>query len=283
MLRDRDLAIWDIGNRRISVYDSAGAYLRSMRVAGGAYGPKAFQTDTAGRFHVKVRTQQPHTPGRGVIRGGAYAYVRIGSEGSVIDTVSVPVEDPTGSFILTTENGILRPFTLQEVYALSPFGFLVVGSNERYSFTIRDPQSPVIVERPSFTPVIVKEEERREWEALAQHKERFSGASFAAIPKEKPAFRDLWVDADGRVWVHRYVEAVQRDLPQHQRTRSGNLRPNVTWREPPVLDVYTSEGEFLWCIRLPWSARISASRGSLVWGIIRGRFDEEYVVRWRIP
>ena len=283
MLRGGDLALWDNGNRRISVYDSAGAYLRSMRVAGGAYGPKPFQTDTVGRFYVKVRTPQSQILRGGLIGGGAYAYVRISSEGSVLDTVTTPAENPAGSFALATENGILHPFTLQEVYALSPFGFLVVGSNERYSFTIRDPQSPVMVERQDFTPVIVKEEERREWEALAQYQQRRSGLSFPPIPKKKPAFRDLWVDADGRVWVHRYVEAVRRDLPQQQRTRSGNLRPNVTWREASVFDVYTSEGEFLWCIRLPWRARKGASRGSLVWGIVRGRGDEEYVVRWRIP
>ena len=156
MLRGGDLALWDNGNGRISVYDSAGAYLRSTRVAGGAYWPKPFETDTVGSFYVKVRTLQPQILRGGLIGGDAYAYVRISSEGSVLDTVTTPAENPAGSFVLATENGILRPFTIQEVYALSPFGFLVVGSNERYSFTIRDPQSPVIVDRQDFTPVSVK-------------------------------------------------------------------------------------------------------------------------------
>jgi len=278
------LAIWDFGNRRISVYDTAGVFLRSFRVEGGAFGRKAFRTDTAGRFYVKVHHLQQHIPVGGPVPQSGHAYMRLAPDGSVLDTISLPPENPTGGFLGPDDNGtILRPFIAHEVYALSPFGSLIVGSNQQNSFTVRDPLSPITFPGRTVSPVPVKDEEFREWEMLKQYLERLSGMSFRSIPREKPLFRDLWVDADGRVWVHRFVEAAKRDLPEHERTRSGNLRPNITWREPPVFDVYKSDGEFLWCVHMPWGARVIQSRGSMIWGTIKGSLDEEYVVRWRIP
>lgn len=279
ILPDGTLSIWDYGNRRISVYDSTGAYLRGLRVSGGAVQRKAFQVDTLGRFYVKVPVQPPRLLPSGRFGDFTYGYARLSPDGTVLDTVSLPLDNPTGAFA-GPDN--LRPFPTQEVYALSPFGYLVGGSNEQYSFTIRDPNGAVTVENEGHQPVPVTGEERREWEAVREYSERASGISFPAIPRSKPAFRDLWVDADGRIWVHRYVEAFKRDLPPGQETRSGNVRPNITWREPQVFDVYSAQGQFLRCVELPWGVRLSESRGSFIWGVTKGSFDEEYVVRWRI-
>lgn len=282
-LPDGKLAIWGYGNRRISVYDSTGVYLRGVRVSGAVYASEAFRVDTLGRFYVKVHARPPRLGQEGRFGDFMYGYVRLSPEGTVLDTVSLPPENPTGTFMFPTESGNLRPFPIQEVSSLSPFGYLVTGSNERYSFAIRDPNGVVRVENESFDVTAVQVDERREWEALREYSERVSGASFPTIPRNKPAFRDLSVDVDGRIWVHRYVEAVKRDLPPDQRTRSGNLRPSITWREPPAFDVYTNQGHFLHCVVLPWGARLSESQGSFVWGIVKGSLDEEYVVRWRIP
>ena len=280
-LSDGRFSIWDYGNRRITVYDSAGAYIEGIRVGAGAYTSRPFQVDTSGTYFLKVIEGQPGITSSGQLFVLNYAYLKISPAGRVLDTLSLPSETPPGSFIFGTVGGNLRPFTRHEVYALSPLGHLVVGSNAEYSFEIRDPQGSVTVQRDDFEPVEVGREELEEWRALASHNERMSGLSFDAIPDEKPAFRNLWVDSDGRIWVHRYVEAVKRDLPEVRRTR-GAPAPNITWREPGLFDVYSKEGDFLWCAELPWNAKEHASQGSLVWGVIRGDFDEEYVVRWRL-
>ena len=94
----------------------------------------------------------------------------------------------------------------------------------------------------------------------------------------KPAYRSLWVDSDGRVWVHRYSEA--RELAQRE-ARTGRL-PEITMREPQYHDILTSEGEFALCIVVPKGSQVLESRGTDVWGVAVGPFDEEYVVRWRI-
>jgi hypothetical protein len=51
---DGDLAVWDLGNSRIAVFDSSGTYLRAHRILGGIDEPNAFAVDTSGTFHVKA-------------------------------------------------------------------------------------------------------------------------------------------------------------------------------------------------------------------------------------
>jgi len=133
-------------------------------------------------------------------------------------------------------------------------------------------------------PVEVKAGERAEWQARVAHAERRSGGSYAEVPRWKPAYRDLWVDSDGRIWVHRYAEAVQRDepIPELWPEALEGTEPPITWEEPSFYDVFGADGRLLRCVRAPADSEVMESRGSLVWGISRGDLDEEYVVRWRI-
>ena len=58
-LSDGRFSIWDYGNRRITVYDSAGAYIEGIRVGAGAYTSRPFQVDTSGTYFLKVMEGQP--------------------------------------------------------------------------------------------------------------------------------------------------------------------------------------------------------------------------------
>lgn len=283
VLSGGNLAVWDLGNRRISIYDGEGDFLRGIPVYEGVFANEAFGVDPEGRFYVKIHTEAPTLLSNGRFGDFNFGYLRVSASGTIVDTLRLPPENPTGAFQLLAASGALRPFPVQEVYALGRRGGLVTGMNDSYSFTIQGEAGAVVVENESYRPVSVAGNERREWEALREYFERETGGSFPVTPRIKPAFRDLWVDADGRVWVRRYVEAVKRDLPSGQRTRSGRLRPNITWREPQVFDVYSSDGHNVGCVELPRSARLSESRGSVVWAVVLGSLDEEYVVRWKVP
>ncbi len=275
-------SIWDSGNRRISVFDSAGAFVKGIRVPNGIYSRRAFKVDTSGTYYVKIRGGPVRINSGGLMSTSSFSYLRLTPEGQILDTLSLPAATPPGGFETYTEEGLRLPFTRQEIYVLSPLGYLVVGSNEEYSFEIRDPKGPIVVQRDDFEGVAVGREERQEWQHLARVLERQRGISISGIPDRKPAYRDLWVDSDGRIWVHKYVEAVKRDVPETRKNRSGGLEPNLSWLEPNVFDVYSKDGEFLWCAQLPRRATLHASRGNLAWGVIRGDFDEEYLVRWRL-
>jgi hypothetical protein len=275
-------SVWDYGNLRISVFDSSGVFVKGIRVPNGIYSQRAFKVDTSGNYFVKIRGGPVRITGGGMVSGSAYSYLRLTPEGQILDTLSLPVPNPPGGLATHSEEGLRLPFTRQELYVLSPLGYLVVGSNEEYSFEIRDPKGSIVVQRDDFKGIVVGREERQEWQNLARALERRRGVTSADIPDRKPAYRDLWVDSDGRIWVHKYVEAVKRDVPATRKNRSGDLEPNLSWLEPNVFDVFSKDGEFLWCAQLPRRATVQASRGNLVWGVIRGDFDEEYLVRWRL-
>jgi hypothetical protein len=58
--------------------------------------------------------------------------------------------------------------------------------------------------------------------------------------------------------------------------------PALTWREPPTFDVFDSSGCFLGTVLTPRNTRILHRSGMTLWGVARGEFDEEYVVRYRL-
>ena len=128
-------------------------------------------------------------------------------------------------------------------------------------------------------PVQLKADERSQWRAWATYFAELSSKTFS-IPRTKPPFRDIYVSDEGRIWIDRYTEAVQReprppddDLPK---------RPSLTWREPRTFDVFEPDGVFLGTVVGPLETELYLWKGDFVWGVERGPSDEPYVVRLRI-
>ncbi len=291
VLPDDRLAAWD-RRGRITVYGSDGEYDEIIRVEpenpwGYPFVDRAFATDSAGRYYLRIFASSPYGADPLGVAGIRYGYARLSPEGSILDTVAAPRaerRESAESIVIHTRAGDRHPFPQATLDAVSPFGYLVAGHNATYTFSILDPDGAIEVERKGFQPVEVKATERAEWRARVAFAERRSRASFRDVPARKPAYRGLWVDADGRVWVHRYAEAIKRSEPIPElwlEDPEGNV-PRITWAEPTLYDVFGPDGQLLRCVRIPDDAEVVASRGSLAWGILRGALDEEYVVRWRI-
>ena len=288
VLPDGRVAFWDRGARRITVYRTDGEFHETLRIDGVnppyPFAERSFLTDVEGDYYLRIFVE-PASSGRD-LAAMRYGYARISPDGTVLDTLAVR-EAPGNSgqsIVIYTRAGDRNPFLEEALDALSPFGYLVAGFNGTYEFSILDSAGTIQVEREGFQPVEVKEGERAEWRARVAHAERRSGGSHAEVPRWKPAYRDLWVDSDGRVWVHRYEEAVQRDepIPELWPEVLDGTEPPITWEEPTLYDVFGADGRLLRCVRVPADSKVMASRGLLLWGISRGDLDEEYVVRWRI-
>lgn len=291
VLPDGRLAAWD-RRGRITVYGTDGEYDDILRVElenpwGYPFADRSFVTDAAGRYYIRIFASSPHgTDPLGVARI-RYGYARLSPEGSILDTVASPRDERRETaepIVIHTRAGDRSPFPQETFDAVSTFGYLVAGHNATYTFSILDPAGTTEVEQEGFQPVAVKAGERAEWRARVAFAERRSGVSFRDVPARKPAYRDLWVDAAGRIWVHRYAEAVKRSEPIPELwldDPDGNV-PRITWAEPTLYDVFGPDGQLLHCVRVPEDAEVVTSRGSLAWGILRGALDEEYVVRWRI-
>jgi len=121
--------------------------------------------------------------------------------------------------------------------------------------------------------VRLKTEERDQWRARAK---RFKKTY--TIPWTKPAFRDIYVGDEGRIWIDRYTEAVQREPRDDDRPE----RPPLTWLEPRTFDVFEPDGVFLGTVVGPPQTELLLWKGDFVWGVERGPSDEPYVVRLRI-
>jgi len=291
VLPDGRLAAWD-RRGRITVYGTDGEYDEIVRVAlqnpwGFPFVDRAFLTDSAGRYYLRIFASSPDGTDPLGVAGIRHGYARLSPEGSILDTVAAPRAERAEageSIVIHTRAGDRHPFHQETLDAVSPFGYLVAGVNATYAFSILDPAGTITVELDGFQPVEVNAGERAEWRARVAFAERRSRVSFRDVPARKPAYRNLWVDADGRIWVHRYSEAHKRSEPIPELwldDPDGNV-PRLTWAEPSLYDVFGPDGQLLRCVSVPDDAEVVASRGLLAWGILRGALDEEYVVRWRI-
>ena len=292
ILPDGRLAAWDRGNRRITVFGTNGEYEEAIRTEGVRppylFVDRAFLTDSAGRYYLRILAKPPSiSSDLREMAGVQYGYLRLSPDGTVLDTIVAPQAMPPGlpeSIVIDTRAGDRSPFPEQVFDAPSPFGHLVTGHNATYAFSILDPAGTIEVEREGFRSAEVMAEERAQWRARVAFAERRSGMSFRDVPTRKPAYRDLWVDLDGRIWIHRYAEAVNsgEPIPELWLDYLEGDEPRITWAEPSLYDVYSADGQLLYCVQAPADAEVVTSRGSLVWGILRGALDEEYVVSWRI-
>jgi hypothetical protein len=280
LLPDGSFALWDPGNGRVSVYEGTGRFSHGVPVASGLYTADPFQVDTTGNFYVKAPDP---TSGAGT-GGGSMAWLRISPEGTDTGSLPIPPERTEGpAFLINTAEGPRRPFPTTTSSALSPHGYLVTGRNDEYSFRRLLPNGRVLEVAGAHEPLPIRGEERRQWEAWINFFEGGTGERYPSLPRVKPAFRELWVDEDGRIWVARYVEARRKEPAQPTPPdRDPDAPPPFRWREPATYDVFEPDGTFMGTLELPWGTVPRASRGDRVWAVTRGELGEQYVVRLRI-
>jgi len=100
------------------------------------------------------------------------------------------------------------------------------------------------------------------------------------IPDTKPAFSELTVGTDGRIWV-------QLHQPGYLDEAADPDDPDATdgWAEPAVWDVFEPDGTYLGQVRAPNS--LSTYPRPIfgpehVWAITTDELDVQYLTRFRI-
>jgi len=277
---DGRLVMLDGGNRRVTFYDLDGNYLLDWPVPGNLLTTSELAVDVSGNLWLKTMTVDQERPEWDWPR----SMVRISPAGEVLMTLSVPSEGRgAGSWVLASPEGYMWPFIEKVSSDLSPEGYLVTGSNHEYSFDLLHTGGTVLRVERDWEPVPLNKEERSEWEQwgrfFADQKRPGAPEIDTNIPKVKPAYRQLEVDEDGRVWVDRYVEAVHRDRRPRE---AGDERPLLTWFEPRTFDVFEPTGEYLGTVVLPPKTYIQSRRGMYLLGEQVGELDETYVVLFRL-
>lgn len=291
MRPNSELAVWDPNNARITLFDSTGRYLRDHRLPGGAFfGEEAFGVDTAGNYYVKIADMKRAAASGEEVRDERnlpLVFLKVSPTGTVSDTIRIPLEEGTWpSFVLATPQGYRGPFAEATIHALSNGGYLVTGRNRSYAIDLKLPGGRVRRLTREATPIRLVGAERAQWQAWvrffegeAQKRGQGPAQAYPALPSTKPFFRGLWVDADGRIWVDRYVEASKVTVEPRQ---PGDGRPLFEWREPPTFDVLSPEGRFLGTVVFPRDTYVYHAQGMQVWAETKGEDGEAYVVRYRI-
>jgi hypothetical protein len=253
---------------RIILYSKDGSYLRDFRVESGLQTSRMLEYDLDNHVYIKATAGNPPA-------GDEWEFVllKYTSNGELLERVRLPSEARSHeAFTLIFPEGALSSFPIATCSAWSPFGYLVVGRNDEYVIEV-DGQAVIdrTVDRAKMDP-----REKNEWNDWAQYMGQ-RGTTYK-IPDIKPYYRSVVVADDGRIWVHRYVNAEQWDAPGRE---PGDERPILRWREPTTFDVFDDGGKFIGTVVVPEEARLEALSGRHVWGVQVG--DDGYqVVRWRV-
>ena len=245
------------------------AYIESFSVPSGLHAQRLLEYDNDGYIYVKGIHEITNPNDE-----WAFKWIKVDPAGVVVGEVDIPLEScGVEYFVLIGAEGIRKPFPTTTESAWSPRGYIVVGRSDDYSFEIQRPDGVINVEQ-EFEPIALTDGERTEWQATATRMGRRSGKRWD-IPKTKPAFRELRVDAFGRIWVHRYVQAIEHEL------LDSDGDTYSTWLEPNSYDVFTPVGELIGSVTLPPRVKAMAWSKASIWGVERSD-DGEQLVRWAI-
>jgi hypothetical protein len=291
LMQDGAVAVLDSRISRITVYEPAGDVRTSHRFPVSFFTRDMFTVDPEGNFYIKARAKR-FAPDEFVL-DPELTWIKINSSGQVVDSVAIPhgplppVQSYGGPYSIRTPSLVV---------ARSPLGYFVTGNPNRYSFDIHRPGGPPLRIEREHAPVQLSRAERSEWEAMANYLSKQPiGMSMRivngrpdtlkgpttryTVPAAKPAYRTISFDSEGAIWIERYVPAQQRSAP----TRSPNSeRPPLSWYEPSTFDLFEPTGRFLGTITAPQKVTFRARRDMMLYGVLVGEFDEQYIVRFRI-
>jgi hypothetical protein len=204
------IAVWHEMDQ-LSVFDSAGNFshqfgMRFGAIAGGP-GPSMI-ADTAGHVFVRTVTGVPPPDAAPVVQ---YAWAHYTLDGELIDSLIPPDRGVEGP---------LPAFRTETLSAPSPHEYLVVGRNSEYAIhrPLRDGRV-LRIERP-YQAVRIEGEERAQWESYLAEWYARRGQGSHSLPDTKPPWKQLYVDADARIWVLRYSEAQHRATPPSARAKN---------------------------------------------------------------
>lgn len=298
ILPDGRIALWDAAGNRMNIYAPDGEFLTTWRLAvQGFYASNILQSDASGALYLWA----PFERRRGGVGTDRSGVIRLDSAGSVVDSTDYPswrTGEPTFLIAQSPDGGRSTawgiPFLPDVANALLKSGGIVSGPEDPYVFYLLPPPGadslspirPVRVER-EYEPVVVTDAEADDLRERITASMRQVDPSWAwqgaDIPDTKPAYRDIQVGSDGRIWVSLSTAAEQIPEAELEPVDANEVNASRrTTREPLLFDVYSPDGRLLGRVAAPPRSTIYDSRGSSAWGVLRDSLDVPYAVRFRV-
>jgi hypothetical protein len=259
-------------------FSSDGEYLGGQRVEASGLGSQSLFADTLGSFYVQMRFVEANEDGGRTVGRGL---LKLAPTGEVLDSLLEPdwrYEPPRLEQSLRTGNtrAILImpvPFMPQPVWTFSRHGYIVAGIGDRYAVSLLRTDGPVLLIERKIDPVPVDPDEKAAWREYLVRR----GNPGVDIPDTKPAYRQLLVDMDGRIWVNLYQKAERRE-----RVDSEEPNPRRDWPQPTVYDVFEPDGRYVGAVRIPRETQVHVMQGDYVWGVTRDSLDVQYIERFKL-
>ncbi len=306
---DGRVLLWDTGTWRINVYSPAGESLGSFPTPSGQAGTmvtsRALVVDTAGNACYRIMRGMLQQRGQ-----SGTLWIRIGPDGMVRDTLVQPDLPPEPRVLnASTANAAVTmpvPFAPSRTWRLSPFGYFVTGLPSRYAFELLAPPragaawrpgDPVVSVRRDVRPARVSRQERDSAREAVEQRMRRTAPGWnwngPDMPDVKPAYEDLQVAVDGRIWVALVTEAKRPGGSVSFGGGAGGrggappgmrpARPGTEEKPRPALwDVWEPDGTYLGQVEVPPRVWTVARRGDHVWGVAYDEDDVAYIKRFRI-
>lgn len=293
VLPDDRLAV--LNGSQVIVFNADGTHERSFRVSGLRARTQLRYTLRAGAdgtLNLPVIDPDAPQPEEAWQRDRyATHLLTVSVDGNELERHALPPRRPSHQgWVMPRPEAVLEPFVVATLHAWSPLGYPVYGRNDTYAITLDKPSGPVRIQR-HVSAASLQPEERAFWvdivDEMRSRHERLPAEALATmqtpeddwIPEIKPYFRSLYVDIDGRLWVHRYVEAELWDPPPSPPSWTDR---SFAWREPSTYDVFDTDGTFVGTVVLPRLTRFSQIRGDTLWGIHEDFDGVQYAVRMKL-
>lgn len=281
--RGDSIAAFDLGNRRISVFDRDGTFGRSVpltvqyvRRPGTIPSQSCCQirgTLDDGSFLVHPPDDIPNEAGPP--RHGQFSLLRLSADGADLDTLGA-FASRRYSYDASRPNNI-HTFLASHNFLYAPAGDVVIGGNgESNEVVLIRPGPParpaqidtlrLSIEPEPFTPAVREAIVQAYRDEQERRPETFHGDAQSYVtgesPDRIPAFSRLVADETGRLWARRW------EPPFH----AGPM----VWR------VFDTSGEQVARVRLPARSRLMWAGEDQILVLMRDEFDVERLELYRI-
>jgi hypothetical protein len=281
VIGDTLLAALDPANARVSFFTTDGRFTHSFSLTRSPSGVAWFglSADKSGLLYLRypARIAKPPASANPADPDTRARYLRLRMDGRVVDSLLAPplrgASSPSLRYSASATSFIPSAF-----FDAGPGAAVVGGRGGAYRIYIDGFDGRVTaIDRP-WTPVRLESDEKSEWVEYANDASRRQPGGPYEIPDTKPAFKELRVDSDGRIWVGLYTAATKRSAPPATSSKS----PVITWQQDPVFDVFATRGEYLGRVACPPSTQFAASKGDFLWLQSTGPDGEHLITAYRI-
>jgi hypothetical protein len=269
---DTVLVVYDRANGRVTLFDTLGTYRSSFRVSGGSFWHNYFAVFLDGSIGVRARARASGPNGELI----GSVFVRYRLDGAVVDSLTVPPEEPGGVAIGDPSVGPRWAFPMTTVFAVLPDGGVATAHTSRYRVEVAPASGRRFTIERSANAIPLEGSEREEWEAVVR---MVHPRWDVTIPTHKPFMRRLFADADGRIWVEVYTRA-----NRYGRSADPAIaqRQTLTWEEHNAYDVFDQRGAYLGRVDLAPFSRMVAVLANRVWVVEKAENGFRVLVRYRM-